>query len=155
MDRQTDGRIDGQTDKQIPLCSTGLRPLRGRSPMTPQFIYFGDRHWFYNHLKLLTHMNIKYFTAELHLKVDYILESYILNGQFMLSLVFLSSEHDARRYVCGIGHCPRFHEVGLSLEGNWLLSIIKHHQRQRSRQIVVFSLMITLSLFIWDGKDAE
>merc|ERR1711875_99785 len=28
---QTDGRTDGRTDKS-PLCSTGLRPLRGRCP---------------------------------------------------------------------------------------------------------------------------
>ena len=35
-DERTDGRTDGQTDVrtygEVPLCSTGLRPLRGRCP---------------------------------------------------------------------------------------------------------------------------
>ena len=32
---QTEGRTDGRTDR-FPLCSTGLRPLRGRCPAPPQ-----------------------------------------------------------------------------------------------------------------------
>ena len=30
------GEMDGRMDGQIPLCSTGLRPLRGRCPAPPQ-----------------------------------------------------------------------------------------------------------------------
>ena len=32
---EKDGRTDGRTDR-FPLCSTGLRPLRGRCPAPPQ-----------------------------------------------------------------------------------------------------------------------